>query len=662
MKRVGQIVVFTMIALVLSTSLGLGLPGLAQKASAAGCTGPSIMFGRWKWCGYFYNRFFDNGPSVRVQPDGFNGVPGYVNTGQEFADMVVNDYFSGDQQLYTEGSFTMRVMTGQSLPTPPLPYHSSKNVSNALIQDFRDRIKGYTNLGENGSQSFGTNGRIDWFYSDLEYCGEFNSYYQVPHWDIAPFIINGSNTPGCSTNATRSDFIVFRDNAGNPIVTIRRLCMNPFGTIGALSSHVPDYNLNPSVTASIGGQPVADGAEVGQTIHFDYSVNNSGNDPSPNVNCNIFTNTFTGNFVPATPSTSGGAGPGTGCPRAFPGNANTPVAAENVPVVTDNQTICRSFQVDPTSVTTGPRTVEQCVRVVKHPYLRIYGGDISAGNGFTTSPGACTPNTGSAIVSWNKGAGGAYGGAGVQYAAAALNIITNFSTTLGNGGGSAPVPNGLAFTNNTATPGSFGSLPCVKDFYGTGSSNVLPSTNLTSLGGQNTYGAIGPIAISGNINPNQRTVIYVNGDVLINGNISFPGGWSVASMPMFELVAKGNIYISNAVTQLDGVFVAQPNGAAGGTIYTCAHPALPGVGYTADDTLSGNCHNGLTINGAFVAKQVQFLRTRGTLYQSNAAEPSTSANIAEVFRFSPALWMAQPPNQTNGVLEYDAIASLPPIL
>ena len=133
-------------------------------------------------------------------------------------------------------------------------------------------------------------------------------------------------------------------------------------------------------------------------------------------------------------------------------------------------------------------------------------------------------------------------------------------------------------------------------------------------------------------------------------------------MPMLELVAKGNIYIANGVTQLDGLYVAQPNGATGGNIYTCAQPVLPATAYPIDNTLSGNCHNGLTINGAFVAKQVRFMRTRGTLYQSNAAEPSTSANIAEVFRFSPAVWMAQPPNQTNGVLEYDAIASLPPIL
>jgi hypothetical protein len=132
-------------------------------------------------------------------------------------------------------------------------------------------------------------------------------------------------------------------------------------------------------------------------------------------------------------------------------------------------------------------------------------------------------------------------------------------------------------------------------------------------------------------------------------------------MPLFQLVVRGNIYISESVTQLDGIYIAQPTSATNGNIYTCA--SASGVPVATNDTaIYTRCSNTLTVNGAFIAREVQFLRTRGTLSQSSPAELSTSGNIAEVFNFSPATWIQQPPVPTDMLEGYDAITSLPPVL
>jgi hypothetical protein len=183
--------------------------------------------------------------------------------------------------------------------------------------------------------------------------------------------------------------------------------------------------------------------------------------------------------------------------------------------------------------------------------------------------------------------------------------------------------------------------------------------NVSSLG-TGTFTANGPINISGNINPNQRTVIYVNGNVTINGNITYPGSWNLTSMPLLQLVVSGNIYIDRSVTQLDGLYVAQTGAANTGIIYTCTNGATQ---YTVNTsgTFNTPCQNKLTVNGAFIAKQVQFLRTKGTVKQSALGEASTSANQSETFNYTPAVWMVQPPNAASQA-KYDSITSLPPIL
>jgi hypothetical protein len=431
-----------------------------------------------------------------------------------------------------------------------------------------------------------------------------------------------------------------------------------------------DFGLVPNVTVEINdGATPGSFAEVGDKVEFIYTVQNTGSTQSQSTNCNIFGQDTNGyRATPGTADTTSSPGyvpPATGCPRTFPHNSNTTLVTETINPVTaalSNKTLCRSLAVSPYQPAGGTRSDIGCVTIVSKPYMRAYGGDISAGNGFTSS-GACASNSGAAIVGWNREAAGGYAGGGVQFAALAMNSIYDYATGLGNTSGTTG--SRLAFANTSFTAarfgGGFGSVPCIPDFMSRKPASTTNlgsgSINLSSLGGSNAYTASGPVTISGNINPNQRTSIFVTGDVIISGNITYTGSWSVASAPLFQVVATGNIYVGRTVSQLDGLFVAQHTGSSGGVIYTCANGTTP-----VDKTvLVGQCGTKLTVNGAFVAYQTQLLRARGTLSASNATETGAAGNAAEVFNYSPLMWMITPPGQvTPGT--YDSLTSLPPIL
>lgn len=646
--------IFTALAVLLLPLVSVFILTMQAAAAPVGCSGPVIGFGRQRWCGYFKNIGFDSGDFVRAA-----GVPAGINTAQEFINMVIGDLNSGNAHRRTAAQFTILTMLGRGPGAP-------QSVTAAQQNDWANRVRSYANFSENGNQSFGENGRIDWFVSQHTPCNYMNTYYQVGQDDVAPFLDRPGNS-NCEDPSYRTNFIIFRDELGNKLYEIRRICMNPMGTLRPLAEpDPPEFNLTPTITTTVGGSPITAGVEVGQTIRFSYSINNSGPDPSLPANCVIYGNVHPGYFPTPSPATgSGSPGPATGCPRSFP-LGSTPLATEDVTVATGNQTICRSLFVSPASQTVASRGDEECVPVVNKPYLKVYGGDISAGSGQPAASGACMNNARAAIISWNRGGGANnYAGASTQFAGLAMDAIYNVATSFGNGGGSAPRPSGLAFANTGTTAemygGSFGSLPCIADYY---ASRPPATMNFTTLGAATTDGAYstpgpGPFTLSGAVPAGARVVLYVQGDVYIDNNITYPAGWTTADMPLFQLVVRGNIYIKNTVTQLAGVYIAQPNAGVGGTIYTCTTSAVP---LAPSNTLHSTCNNPLTVNGAFVAKDVRFLRTRGTLQQSTSGEANNSGNIAEVFNFSPAVWMAQPPGVIDGPLEYDSITALPPIL
>jgi hypothetical protein len=649
-----RLVLFAAVVIVAGSSLGVALPQLAQHASAAGCQSPALMFGRWKWCGYFYNKFEDSGTPVRLA-----GVPSSVNTAQDFINLVTADYLSFDTQKITEAVFIVRTMIGDPLPNPPCALGTCKTLSNAQLTDFANRVKGYASTNETGSQSFGPSGRIDWFKSDYMHCGMSNSYYQPTYHDIAPYVINSANTPECNNTGIKFDHIIFYNSSGAELWRIRRLCMNPLGTIKALAAPPASFALTSGITITSGGSPLPAGSfvEPGDQVSFSYNVNNSQAGTASGITCTLHSNNYSGYDTTAP---TGGAPAGVTCRSTF-GPGNTNLGTENIASAPNDNSLCRSLTVSPSSSSGGTSTASVCVFVASKPYFRAYGGDVSAGN---PQSSACTTVTKAGIVSWTKGSAGAYAGASTQYAALALDTIYDFATSVGNGAGAAAPPTGLSFASTTASgPDNFGgmfgngSLQCMPDYYASASGGTLPSPNL-AIDPTGTYTENSPYTISGGLlTAPARIALYVNGDLTINNGITYPATWTSADPPLVMVVVKGNIYINQNVHQLDGLYVAQ-----GGTIYTCTNGGVPyNPGSITNGTFNGPCNQKLVVHGAFVAQQIQLLRTNGSLKQSNATETATGGFQAETFDYSPSLWMALPPNVPT-VSDYDSITSLPPIL
>lgn len=305
------------------------------------------------------------------------------------------------------------------------------------------------------------------------------------------------------------------------------------------------------------------------------------------------------------------------------------------------------------------KTCTGTLPVVYLPYLSIYGGDAAIGDSPSQSTGAsaCMSNQSAGIYGWNNDTT-TFSGAGSQYAVQALAQIEDFAS----GQGSSTSPTGLSFANSFFPPdankvnpsqglfgGFFGATTGDCDF--TSDITTAPVTSPVTLGA--TMVGIGT-----------QDVWYVKGaNVYISGNIAYAGtgGWaSVGDIPYFKLVVVGgNIYIGNNVTQLDGIYVAESDGSKGGAIYTCA----TGMGQPIDlttPTAYGICNNKLTINGAFVAAQVQFERTFGSVGQANLADSVTSNHAAEVFNYTPELWL--PRSGVKPKNTFSAITGLPPVL
>lgn len=332
-------------------------------------------------------------------------------------------------------------------------------------------------------------------------------------------------------------------------------------------------------------------------------------------------------------------------------------------------------------------SAEQCIRVSNKPYLRAYGGDVSAGGWFAGQATKCqgginayTRTNGPTISSTRSGSG-------VQFAALAIDTIKGFTSaslrSANSSAADAKPPFGLSFSNQNFTPstgnsidslagGSFGWCPTITDYYGT--TKYLSNTDTDSIDSGIITNKRGQTHLSGNqtignLSVSSQRAVYVEGDVYIDGNITYAdNGSSTKDMPNFALIVKGNIYIAPGVTQLDGLYVAQPKndgsgGVSGGVISTCASEnGVNKVNYT-------ECKNQLTVNGAFVADYIHFLRTINTLRDSKPREKLSESSAAEIFNLNPEVYLANPAFRSEGgssdgegIGKYDFITTLPPIL
>ncbi len=646
----------------LSPAILVGVVLIEQAAAAdPQClSGTIVAFGRRRNCGYFKNEYKTSGEDVRI-----GGVPGSVNTAPEFIQLVENDLSSGNTQRITGAKFIILNMIDRPAGLP-------QNVTAAELQDWKDRVNSYASSSENGSSSFGSNGRIDWFVSLHTPCGIVNTYYQVAEDDVAPF----TNTPGngskCNIASYRSNFIIFRDTSGNAKYMIRRECMNPMGNLedGIDKPKTLNYNVDPSIVTEVNGDSSTAAAEVGDSVRFIYQATNMGTDPSPSVSCTIYANVHSGYFAaPPTPTSGNNPGgyapPPTSCPKVFnPGLGQ--IATETITITTANQTICRSLFVSPSGPTVGSRGKEVCIPITNKPYARVFGGDVSAGNDLAVS-GSCAPNSNASVVGWSKRATGNFAGAGAQYGVYALSAIQDFASALGSpAGANAQAPEGLSFANTStnlaagAYGGGFGIVPCIPDYYATKPATTQPLPPSFNSMVTDSYAASGTTTITGGIvDKNERIALFVDGDLFISGNITYAAGtWTLAEMPLLRIIVRGNVYVGRTVTQLDGLFVAQKMNDTTGNFYTCATgaSALP-----LNGALYNTCNTKLTINGAVIANRLHLLRTVGSLSQSTPGESAATNNASEVFNYDPAHWLRQPLEDvpTPG---YDAIISLPPIL
>ena len=339
------------------------------------------------------------------------------------------------------------------------------------------------------------------------------------------------------------------------------------------------------------------------------------------------------------------------------------------------------------------------VTVLRLPYVKAYGSDVVAGGRFFEAGGVCTPAV-SGIFAYMRDKSlqpppSNKSGSGSQLAAFANGDIRGFATATSRI--TEPIANrlnGLAFgaastvadfSKDALVGGSLTpSVGCITDYFTETQSATLMDTanpgNVINQGvgtsnKQSLYSGL--TTVNGIPNYDRRHTFYVDGDVIIRGNIVYktPYG-TIAGIPNFTLVVKGNIYIDSKVTQLDGTYIAQPkntNGgsAGGGYIYTCATSAAP---ITIDTAVYSTCSNyaggpgavqRLVVNGAFVAKKVVLNRALNTLNDSAFQESSALSKAAEIFNFTPEVYLSPPvfkPSSSFTSGDYEYVATLPPVL
>ena len=331
---------------------------------------------------------------------------------------------------------------------------------------------------------------------------------------------------------------------------------------------------------------------------------------------------------------------------------------------------------------TGSVKTSCSLYVVLKPYLKVYGGGVVTGSNFPNSDGTCSVTSGSNIATFNfVKSDGTFTGSSTDQLAMSSDFIKDFGSQNNNINGANTniqsltyYPNNLSFANDSGTTvnnpfgGMFDDLPCNPDYY----SLFTSGDNFTNL----SYRTF-ETTLSGfpSTNVNQNIYIY-NNDLNITGNITYPTVTNVtdpSKLPyLYIIVRGGNVYINNAVTELDAFIIAEPDNSSGnpqgGNIYTC-DSSMVVLGVASGDgkgTLFNNCKNPLTIKGGLIGSSIYFLRSGGDSQGSTntATGCPTTTTEAERICYSPLYWLTNPYVITNGssVDHMDYIQNLPPTI
>lgn len=334
------------------------------------------------------------------------------------------------------------------------------------------------------------------------------------------------------------------------------------------------------------------------------------------------------------------------------------------------------------------------------PYFKVFGGDVFAGGWFNSGATSCSVSdsnyqapTYAPLTDQYKGgilafATSARLGASTDFGAIAMGLIEGdsgkqYGFYTGGSGTST-----LSFANSNDAIGSnyWGGYwagatqqtHCLPDYYATKQSSptnlgTAANLNLSSLSSSQYIvtptGASVSLTAGSGIAKNADITLFVNGNAYISGNIVYAAGYTADEVPKLAIVARGEIYIDPLVTQMDGLYIAQPGSSSGGGVWTC-HDGTNTIpdGYWVRSNCGsggggGSCTNKLTINGAVIAKQVMFLRTNGDLAGAPANETNSSCNISEIINYIPAMVIGgaffNPPNSPTPNI--DSLISLPPV-
>lgn len=312
------------------------------------------------------------------------------------------------------------------------------------------------------------------------------------------------------------------------------------------------------------------------------------------------------------------------------------------------------------------------------PFVQVRGADVSAGGGVEGNPGTpsyncldnyqspgADPKTGG-ILTFNR----APNGSSSQYGAFALGLMEGNGTT-NDFGFATRGNNQLSFANSNSGLGTnwgglFGARSCTPNYFGkapaaatgfalsdlTSGALVFKKSNgpITIADGNAAHG--GTITIPAGVDKS----IFIDGNLYITDNIVYAPHGTVGEIPKLAIVVKGDIFVDNDVTTLEGFYVAQPRSSTaddGGKFWSCSINGF--VAPTAPELRS--CNNPLTINGALAAAKVHLLRISGDAM--TGAGPT-----AEIFNYDADMVLGggffNDGSRQNEV-KFDSVISLPPI-
>ncbi|HET7320726.1 MAG TPA: hypothetical protein VFI84_04045 [Candidatus Saccharimonadales bacterium] len=439
------------------------------------------------------------------------------------------------------------------------------------------------------------------------------------------------------------------------------------------------------------GSYVPQGVEAGSVFNVKVYIDYKASGPPPasySMNAKV---TGPGYASPVYTATYNNADPSGGPPS---GSAS--LAFSFTPPVAGQYDVTWNFLNNGTAVTPPSPCggTAAPIYVYNVPYFKTYGNDVKAGGAFdagncsnsgtglghTGFPGGYIGNLDGASIKASNTGNATYTGAGTQFAAYAIGHIAGFSSAAMRSAIGSPGPaNGLSFANTTTYGGDVGGSNCIHNYYND-ISQASSVTNITTssvdprtMAGAYTYSGPTTLSLSssGPITNGNRSVIYVNGaDVYISSaGIQYTtgtGNWTqLSDIPSFWLVVNGgNIYIDPGVTELDGVYVAQPKAdGSKGKIFTCADTTGPISPSIITGAAGDPCNNQLTVYGAFIAQEVELLRSYSSLRYATTDEAPVGSHAAEIFNFSPETYLAPPNGLGNsGGSKYDSITELPPVL